>query len=101
MPIARPAIGIEASGADTLGAAEPDCVAGSGATRMQRAQRCSLIFTNSGICSRHSGKASGQRVWNRQPEGGLIGLGISPVSTVLCPARSERRLGRAAIRARL
>jgi hypothetical protein len=26
--------------------------------------------------------AMGQRVWNRQPEGGLIGLGTSPLSTI-------------------
>ena len=31
------------------------------------------------------GRARGQRVWKQQPEGGLAGLGRSPVSSILSP----------------
>src|SRR2546428_12214389 len=36
------------------------------------------------VCSfaEHDGTRSAQRVWNRQPEGGLIGLGTSPSSRI-------------------
>ncbi len=35
---------------------------------------------NAGVSSRHSGWASGQRGWKRQPADGSIGLGGSPVT---------------------
>ena len=42
----------------------------------------------SGASSRQSGWARGQRGWKRQPDGGSIGLGTSPSSTMRCRARA-------------
>ena len=47
----------------------------------------------SGSIVRQSGIAYGQRVWKRQPEGGSIGLGTSPVSTMRSRARSSTGSG--------
>ena len=40
------------------------------------------------ISRRHSSPAIGQRVWNTQPDGGLKGEGISPLSARGARARS-------------
>lgn len=50
--------------------------------RIQAAKCPDLIFRNSGSTCAHSAMANGQRVRKRQPEGGFIGVGTSPVNTI-------------------
>ncbi len=40
-------------------------------------------------------QAQGQRVWSRQPEGGLIGLGASPLRIIRCRAAAGSGTGTA------
>ena len=50
---------------------------------MWQAARCeerSTQVPSAGILAAHTSSANGQRVRKRQPDGGLIGLGGSPVS---------------------
>ena len=48
---------------------------------------------SSGSTSAHSSRARGQRVRNRQPDGGFTGLGSSPRIATSSLARSRRRVG--------
>ena len=48
---------------------------------------------SSGSSIAHMSLAIGQRVRNRQPDGGLIGLGTSPCSTIRWRSRSMHRVG--------
>ena len=68
------------------GSGRPPSASGAGAG--PRRQRRTLL--------RHTGCASGQRVWKRQPGGGLAGLGGSPCSRMRCGlhARVGHRHGR-------
>ena len=58
-----------------------------------------LMERNSGSATRQSSVASGQRVWNRQPDGMLLGFGRSPPRGAACLGREGS--GTAAIRARV
>src|SRR4030065_504921 len=57
------------------------------ATRWQATQWSGVISRHSGISTLHRSTAIGQRGWNLQPLGGLIGLGISPIKTEGCLSR--------------
>ena len=59
-----------------------------------------LLRVGSGAIVAQGSFARGHRVWNRQPEGGSIGLGISPA--IGCRERSVTfRSGAASIRRRV
>ena len=48
---------------------------------------------SAGTSSRQRGVASGQRVWNRQAFGGLVGEGTSPPRIWRCLLRARRGSG--------
>src|SRR5262245_42797199 len=53
-------------------------IAGQAASRWQAARWPGAISRITGGISRQTGRACGQRVWKRQPDGGAIALGTSP-----------------------
>src|SRR5579883_809075 len=63
-------------------------IAGCGAVgapssfRWQAAKWSSPVSFSAGVSTRQRSKTKGQRVWKRQPLGGLAGLGTSPLSTM-------------------
>ena len=65
----------------------------SGLMRMHAAKWPGLISTSCGSTSRHAATAYGQRVWKRQPDGGLIGDGTSPCEHDPLPLRLDDRIG--------
>src|SRR4029077_10752749 len=63
-------------------AAEADAGRARGQYRWQAVKRSGFTSRQAGSSVRQCGMALGQRGWKRQPVGGLIGLGISPDSTM-------------------
>src|SRR6185503_8775342 len=69
----------------------------AGSTMWQAAAWRGLpVANNAGLFSLHTFSANGQRVWKRQPDGGSIGLGGSPVIGASCVRRSGSSEGIAA-----
>src|SRR5215212_5597939 len=70
-------------------------------TRMQATVWWGETSRRSGSMREQSGMASGQRVWKRQPEGGLMGVGTSPFKTIRSRLRVGSGTGMAESRARV
>jgi hypothetical protein len=61
--------------------------------RWQATHPRSAVGYGGGSTSRQMSMTNGQRVLNRQPDGGFTGLGMSPVRTMRVRVRSTRGLG--------
>ena len=68
--------------------------------KWQRVSRPSASGCHAGASLRHRSRATGQRVWKWQPEGGSMGLGISPASGTRRSAARGSDSGTAEINAR-
>src|SRR3954449_2066934 len=60
------------------------------ACRWQAAKWLGAVSSSGGSSAAHFGIANGQRVWKRQPLGGLSGEGTSPASTISSSGRPGR-----------
>ncbi len=65
----------------------------SSSEKWQATKCSSSISRHSGVSALQRSCAKEQRVWNLQPDGGLIGLGISPSSLIAVFSASGPRWG--------